>query len=143
MKKIVILGVLGMAGHIMAEYLTVIGSYEIYGVARNDGKYVTQKMDVTDFESVKAYLGLIKPDLVINCIGVLFQDSKDNIASAILLNSYLPHFLAAVGRKLGYKLIHISTDCVFSGKVGGYIENAVRDGDDNYARSKALGEVII
>lgn len=142
MKKVAILGVLGMAGHIMADYFAAVGSYEIYGIARNNGKYVSKQLEVTDFGAVKAYLDAIKPELVINCIGVLVQHSKDNIAAAILLNSYLPHFLAELGRKLEYKLIHISTDCVFSGKVGEYIESAVRDGDDNYARTKALGEVV-
>ncbi|PCI41345.1 MAG: NAD(P)-dependent oxidoreductase [Proteobacteria bacterium] len=77
-----------------------------------------------------------------NCVGALVEHAKQQTASAILLNSYLPHFLSQIGKDLGFKLIHISTDCVFSGKDGGYTETSFRDGDDAYARSKALGEVI-
>ena len=64
-----------------------------------------------------------------------------DISKAILINSYLPHFLSDLASRLNFKFIHISTDCVFSGKKGGYTEQSFRDGDDNYARTKALGEV--
>lgn len=143
MKKIVILGALGMAGHIMAEYLDSLKKYEIYGIARSkDTKYVSKELDVTDFNELKQYLNEIKPDIVINCIGILVSKSNSELTTAIQINSYLPHFLSELGIKLDYKLIHISTDCVFSGKDGQYRENSFRDGDDNYARTKALGEVI-
>lgn len=142
MKKILVLGVLGMAGHIMAEYLDALDDYQVYGIARSDGRYVTKKIDVLDFTGVESYLNEIKPDVVINCIGMLVQQSKNDISTAILINSYLPHFLSELGNRLDYKLIHISTDCVFSGKEGQYKEGAFKDGDDNYARTKALGEVI-
>lgn len=142
MKKILVLGVLGMAGHVMAEYLDSLDDYQVYGIARSDGRYVTKKIDVLDFTGVESYLNEIKPDVVINCIGMLVQQSKNDISTAILINSYLPHFLSELGNRLDYKLIHISTDCVFSGKEGQYKEGAFKDGDDNYARTKALGEVI-
>lgn len=142
MKKILVLGVLGMAGHVMAEYLDSLDDYQVYGIARSDGRYVTKKIDVLDFTGVESYLNEIKPDVVINCIGMLVQQSKNDISTAILINSYLPHFLSELGNRLDYKLIHISTDCVFSGKEGQYKEDAFKDGDDNYARTKALGEVI-
>jgi dTDP-4-dehydrorhamnose reductase len=142
MKKIVVLGVLGMAGHIMAEYLDSSDGYEVFGIARSEGRYVTKQIDVLDFAGVEGYLNEVKPDVVINCIGMLVQQSKNDISTAILINSYLPHFLSELGQKLNYKLIHISTDCVFSGKDGQYKEDAFKDGDDNYARTKALGEVI-
>lgn len=142
MKKILVLGVLGMAGHVMAEYLDSLDDYQVYGIARSDGRYVTKKIDVLDFTGVESYLNEIKPDVIINCIGMLVQQSKNDISTAILINSYLPHFLSELGNRLDYKLIHISTDCVFSGKEGQYKEGAFKDGDDNYARTKALGEVI-
>lgn len=141
-KKVVVLGSQGMAGHIMAEVLDETGNYEVFGIARQAGKYVNKVLDVTNFESLEAYLKSIDPDYVINCVGALVSQSKDDLPSAILLNSYLPNFLAQAGNKLHYKLIHISTDCVFSGKDGQYTEESHRDGDDNYARTKALGEVI-
>jgi len=142
MKKVVVLGALGMAGHIMAEYLDKTGEYEVFGVARQPGRYVDAVLDVTDFNTLKEYLETVRPDYVINCVGALVAHARDRAADAILLNSYLPHFLSELGKNTGYKLIHISTDCVFSGKDGQYREDSFRDGDDNYARSKALGEVI-
>lgn len=142
-KKVVVLGALGMAGHIMAEYLDSLNKYEIIGIARSkDTKYVAKEIDVTDFACLEKYLKEIKPDIVINCIGILVSKSNNELATAIQINSYLPHFLSELGNKLNYKLIHISTDCVFSGKDGGYKEDSFRDGDDNYSRTKALGEVI-
>jgi len=142
MQKIVVLGALGMAGHIMAEVLDKTGDYEVFGVARQEGKYIDGVLDVTDFKTLENYIQDIKPDYVINCVGALVSQSKEDVPSAILLNSYLPNFLSQLGNKLAYKLIHISTDCVFSGKDGQYTETSYRDGDDNYARTKALGEVV-
>ncbi len=143
MKKIIILGALGMAGHIMAEYLNSTNKYYIYGIARSkDSKYITKILDVKDFSLLEEYIKEIKPDFIINCIGILVSKSNNELTTAIQMNSYLPHFLSELGNKLNYKLIHISTDCVFSGKDGQYKEDSFRDGDDNYARTKALGEVI-
>ena len=141
-KKVVVLGSQGMAGHIMAEILDETGVYEVFGVARRLGKYVDSILDITDFKVLENYLERVKPDYVINCVGALVSQSKNDIPDAILLNSYLPNFLSHIGNKLGYKLIHISTDCVFSGKDGQYTESSFRDGNDNYARTKALGEVV-
>ncbi len=142
MKKIVVLGSQGMAGHIMAEVLDKTGDYEVFGVARQSGKYVDSVLDMTDFEALENYLQETAPDYVINCVGALVSQSQNDAPSAILLNSYLPNFLSQIGNKYDYKLVHISTDCVFSGKDGQYTEQSHRDGDDNYARTKALGEVI-
>jgi len=142
MKKVIVLGALGMAGHIMTEVLDTTGEYEVFGVARQEAKYIDAVLDVTDFKALENYIKGIKPDYVINCVGALVFQSKEDVPSAILLNSYLPHFLSTLGNRLNYKLIHISTDCVFSGKGGQYTEESFRDGDDNYARTKTLGEVI-
>jgi len=141
MKKVVVLGCAGMAGHIMAEYLDSTGDFEVLGVARGETKFASKNIDVTDFDGLKAFLEETKPDFVVNCIGVLVGQSSDDVCTAIQINSYLPHFLSKQGKSIGFKLIHISTDCVFSGKDGQYRENSFKDGDDNYARSKALGEV--
>lgn len=142
MQKVVILGVLGMAGHIMAEVLDKTGDYEVFGIARQSGKYVDSILDVTNFKALENYLQDKKPEYVINCVGALVSQSKDDVPTAILLNSYLPNFLSGLGNTLDYKLLHISTDCVFSGKDGQYTEESYRDGDDNYGRTKALGEVV-
>ncbi len=136
------LGCAGMAGHVMAEYLRSTNEFDVIGAAREPCAGATELLDVLDFAALEKWLIKIKPDIVINCIGVLVSKSANDIGTAIQINSYLPHFLARLGKKTNFKLIHISTDCVFSGKQGGYSEGAFRDGDDNYARTKALGEVI-
>lgn len=142
-KRVVVLGALGMAGHIMAQYLDNTNEYEVIGIARTkDTKYIKKELDAQNFSELEKYLEEIKPYFVINCIGILVAKSNSDLTTAISMNSYLPHFLSKIGNKLNYKLIHISTDCVFSGKSGGYKEDSYRDGDDNYARTKALGEVI-
>lgn len=140
MKKILVLGSLGMAGHVMYQYLQQ-SQYEVVGVARSEGFSVDRVLDVADFGALRELLRDIRPDVVVNCVGVLVSGANSDICNAILLNSYLPNLLAKEGLNLGFKLVHISTDCVFSGLEGGYIEAAFRDGDDNYARTKALGEV--
>jgi len=142
MKKIIVLGSLGMAGHIMIEVLKNTKRYQVYGVARQIGKNVDMILDVKNFNSLEIYLNKIQPDYIINCIGVLVSQSQNDLPSAVLLNSYLPNFLSQLGNKLNYKLVHISTDCVFSGKNGQYTEISYRDGEDNYARTKALGEIV-
>ena len=142
MGKIVVLGSAGMAGHIVTEYLSDFKEYEVYGVSRTAGNFVTHIIDVTDFKALREMLNEVRPDYVINCVGVLVNHSANDICNAIQINSYLPHYLSGLGDELNFKLIHISTDCVFSGKTGDYKEDSFRDGDDNYARTKALGEVV-
>ena len=80
-------------------------------------------------------------DSVINCIGLLNQYAENDKALATFLNSYLPHFLAKITSGTETQVIHMSTDCVFSGKKGQYTEDDFRDGETFYDRSKALGEL--
>ena len=141
MKTVVVLGALGMAGHIMTEYLNNTGAYKVLVVARQPGLNVSEVLDVLNFEKLAIFLEESKADVVINCIGVLVSASNNDISRAILINSYFPHLLGSIAERLKFNLVHISTDCVFSGKVGGYSEDSFRDGDDNYARTKALGEI--
>jgi len=141
-KKVLVLGAMGMAGHVMVHTLRKHSDFEVFGVARQEGTFVDKVLDVSNFPALKSYISELKPDYIVNCVGVLVAQAQKNITTAVLLNSYLPHFLAELGDKEGFRLIHISTDCVFSGKTGAYLEDSFRDGDDNYARSKALGEVI-
>ncbi len=131
-----------MAGHMINQYLREQGLYEVIGLARSEGVNVDAVIDASDDIQLKQYLNQVKPDIVINCIGILVEQSDRDIICAIEMNSLLPHKLVKWGREYDFKLIHISTDCVFSGKEGGYLENSFRDGDDNYSRTKALGEII-
>jgi len=98
--------------------------------------------DVSDFNALEELISILKPDFVINAIGVLNADAENNPDRAVLLNSYFPHFLAKICDKYESRLFHISTDCVFNGKKGSYLENDFKDGIGFYAQSKALGEVI-
>ena len=143
MKKILVIGSKGMAGHIIKSYLNELGIYEIWGMARGAdevGNFI--HLDVGKTEKLEQILNENKFDFVINCIGLLNKTAEDNPDQAIFFNSYFPHFLSALGKKIGFKLIHISTDCVFSGKEGGYVEDSFKNGIGFYAQSKALGEVI-
>ena len=83
----------------------------------------------------------LKPNFIINCIGILVSGSQ-NQERAIYLNAYLPHQLKEISKNVNAKLIHISTDCVFSGAKGNYIETDFRDGKGVYSQTKILGEII-
>src|SRR4051794_38003689 len=128
-KKIVILGSKGMAGHMLYNYFKSVNKYDIIDVARDDEFFKpTYMLDLTDFTSLRDLFQKESPTVVINCVGILNNDAELHPDRAILINSYLPHFVAQVGNQLGFKLIHISTDCVFSGKRGGYSEDDLKDG---------------
>ena len=140
-KKVVILGANGMAGHMMYDYFKTKGFHYLVGITRKESNYTDLIVDCTDFNKLRDSLIDLKPDIVINCIGVLIKGAEENILNAIRLNSELPNFLSVLSNEINYKFIHISTDCVFFGDDGGYSENSFRDGDTCYARTKALGEV--
>lgn len=140
--SIVILGSTGMAGHMVFDYLSSLGRDDIVGISRTAGsRFVQACVDVEDTGLLFSTLQMMRPSVVVNCIGVLNTNVDANLRRAILLNSYLPHLLASWGTDMGYKLIHLSTDCVFSGNTGGYTEASEPDGISMYARTKILGEV--
>ncbi|WP_303189567.1 dTDP-4-dehydrorhamnose reductase family protein [Fusobacterium ulcerans] len=144
MEKILIIGSKGMAGHMIKEYLYQ-KKYDVYGTLREkEEKNLGVNefyLDAFDKEKLEEILKKVKPDFVINCIGILNQFAENNPDIAIYVNGYFPHYLDRLSEKYGYKLIHITTDCVFSGKKGNYIEDDFRDADNYYGRSKAIGEV--
>ncbi len=136
-----ILGCNGMAGHIISLYLQEQG-HSVLGLARAKSLYVDNiEGDAFDTELLKKIIKQNKFDAVVNCIGILNQFAEKDKASASFLNCYLPHFLAQTTVDMDTQIIHISTDCVFSGKQGGYTENALCDGETFYDKSKALGEL--
>jgi dTDP-4-dehydrorhamnose reductase len=142
MKKIMILGSAGMLGHMVFYYLKSLNKYELvdasFPVKLNTGSHL---LDVTDKSELENFITSEKPDILINCIGILLRGSQNDPSNAIYLNSYLPHQLSKLLRKNNGKLIHISTDCVFSGNKGNYAETDFKDARDTYGLSKALGEV--
>lgn len=142
MKKLLIFGAAGMAGHVAATVLQNTGEYQVIRCARSVSDSAEIGVDITDSAAVRKILRCQKPDYVLNCVGMLVAACSARPDQAILVNSYFPNFLAKLGAELNYRLIHISTDCVFSGARGGYREEDFRDGDTPYARTKALGEII-
>ena len=107
-----------------------------------DRSRTIEKIDATKFDSVRRALESTQPDVVINATGLVKQLplSKD-IVQTLLVNSIFPHLLAEVARELGFRLITVSTDCVFSGSKGNYSESDLPDATDLYGRSKQLGEL--
>lgn len=145
MDKILIIGSKGMAGHIIKEYL-LSKEYNVYSTFRKSEEKEKLKekeyyLDVFDKESLNKILEEVKPKFLINCVGILNQFAEENPDIAIYVNGYFPHYLDRLSQKYGYKLIHITTDCVFSGKKGDYEEDDFRDAESYYGRSKAIGEV--
>ncbi len=139
--KFLVLGSAGMAGHTISLYLTERG-HDVTGFALADTALIpTIVGDATDTEALKKIVLDGKYDTVINCIGILNQFAERDHAFATFMNAYLPHFLADITKDTDTQIIHMSTDCVFSGKKGSYTEDDVRDGETFYDRSKALGEL--
>jgi len=143
-KKIIVLGASGMIGHIIYSYLKKFEEYEVSALA-GSRKYdeFTTVLDVRNINLIELYIKNKKPDIVINCIGLLIEESNLKIKDSIYLNAYFPHYLKGMGLINNFKLIHISTDCVFSGKKNQpYVEDDTKDGETVYAKTKGLGEII-
>ena len=139
--KILVLGASGMAGHIIALYFKE-RSYDVTGFTRRPIPYCKNIIgDAMKPEDVKIAIFSDNFDVVINAIGVLNQNAEDHKSMAVMLNGYLPHFIADTLRESKTKLIHMSTDCVFAGNTGPYYEDSFPDGMIFYDRSKAIGEV--
>ena len=124
-------------------WATVRGSFDdVAYTSIFDRDRTVERTDVRDYDSLEAKIASISPDVVINAVGVTKQvPAYKDPAELITINSILPHKLAELGAKYGYRLILISTDCVFSGRSGNYNEAHPADATDLYGRSKLLGEV--
>jgi dTDP-4-dehydrorhamnose reductase len=142
--KILLLGSAGMAGHILKKELSkYVEQIELVDVARTN-QFISPsiQMDVTDFVALADLINNSNFDYIINSVGILNKNAEDNPELSILINSYLPHFIESITKGTITKVIHISTDCVFSGKKGSYIESDLKDGIGYYAQTKALGEIV-
>lgn len=140
--KILVLGSIGMAGHLITIYFKERG-YDVTAYTLSPFVYCEQNIvfDAFDTEHFKKMLLDGDYDVIINCIGLLNQVANNNPAKAVYLNSYLPHLVADTLKEHKAKLIHMSTDCVFAGNTGPYYEDSLRDGRSIYDRTKALGEI--
>lgn len=140
--KILVLGCNGMAGHLISLYFKEQG-HEVIGFARSASKLLDSTIlgDAADMELIKKTIDEGNYDAVINCIGLLNQFAENNKAMAVLLNGYLPHYLAEITKNTKTRVIHMSTDCVFAGNDGPYYEDSLPNGATFYDRSKAMGEI--
>ena len=150
--KVLILGVPGMLGNAVLRVLSGSVGLAVYGTARSNGALqhfssnlsgrIIVGTDVENNDSLMRAFAAVRPDVVVNCVGLVKQlaDANDPL-QAVPINTLLPHRLAALCQATGARLVHISTDCVFSGSKGNYLETDVPDAYDLYGRSKLLGEV--
>ncbi len=152
MIKILILGSTGLLGSTLLKYFSKKSNFKCYGAIRKKSDTIKLK----NIKNIKLYkinykkrcnivkvFNQLKPNLIINCIGVIKQLAQKNKTSEIIrVNSFLPHYLAKiVNSQKKIRLIHFSTDCVFSGAKGNYKETDLPDAQDIYGRSKLLGEL--
>jgi dTDP-4-dehydrorhamnose reductase len=151
MKKVLVLGASGMLGH--KAYQILSRHFDTYSAFKNfndplrqlnifdEGK-ITDKVDAFDFQSVAKAIDSVNPAVIVNCIGIIKQlKQANNHRISIYTNALFPHLLEEICANRNYKLIHISTDCVFSGSRGNYREEDPSDVSDLYGRTKSLGEV--
>ena len=150
--NVLVLGVSGMLGNAVFRQLSSDPSLTVTGSVRNTSmayfsdamtnRKIVTGVDVENNDALLELFSAARPEIVVNCVGLVKQlaDSQDPLR-AIPLNSLLPHRLAALAQLSGARLIHISTDCVFSGRRGGYVESDFADADDLYGRTKLIGEV--
>ena len=132
-----------MLGHILLKKLEANESFEVYDLTRlKQNRPNNVACDVINFDSLFKIIKKIKPNIIVNCIGVLINNAKNDPSNAILVNSVLPNKLVHFSKFLEAKLIHISTDCVFDGLKGEYIETDIKTAQDIYGLSKSLGEII-
>jgi dTDP-4-dehydrorhamnose reductase len=138
--KVLVLGKTGMAGHVVYEYLKSSGKFDVFGTSRKKDSDVQVDIlgdyKILESEAARSF------DYVINCIGVLIKESQQCPTRAILVNAWFPHYLEECFKNTSTKILHISTDCIYSGKTGFYKETAVPDETNFYGRSKALGEIV-
>ena len=142
--KVLVLGSTGLIGHQVYNYLKKNSDYELSNISyRNKLQEDTILLDIREETKFLDTVEKIKPNIIINCIGILINGSNKDPENAIFINAYMPHRLMRLADSINAKLIHISTDCVFSGnKKEPYLELDEKDGKDAYAKTKGLGEVI-
>ena len=150
--KLLIIGVNGMLGNALFKYFGERTKFRTYGLLRNKkkilnffNKFNSAKIienDFLDIENLDQILSDVSPNIILNCIGIVKQNPlSNNPLSSIQVNSIFPHLLNKLSLKFKARLIHFSTDCVFSGLNGNYLETDFSDANDIYGRSKFLGEI--
>jgi len=150
--KVLVIGVTGMLGYSLFQNLRDYADLDVYGTVRTlvDREHffiecqdsLIQGVEGLSISTLRDAIVSVAPDVVINCIGLIKQhDVAAQHLAAISINALLPHQLAEICNTQGCRFIHFSTDCVFDGKAGGYVERDKPSAVDLYGCSKALGEV--
>lgn len=149
--KVLIIGGSGMLGHKLVQVLS--GKFDVWTTVRLDfsrfagfefldKRKTVDNINIENFASVETVICDLKPDVIINAVGIIKQlPSAKNVIKTLKLNSIFPHQLAQISNQVKARLITISTDCVFNGKRGNYVETDISDAEDLYGKSKYLGEV--
>ena len=150
--KVLVLGASGMLGSMVLRVLSEKSDWEVFGSVRDArvkrffstiiGEHLIAGVDVDHTDSLVSVLNQLRPNVVVNCTGLIKHkpDAEESLV-AIPINSVMPHRLAGLCKLMSARLIHVSTDCVFSGAKGGYAEDDFADALDLYGKSKVLGEV--
>lgn len=150
--RILVLGASGMLGHTVYRVFAGDPRFQVFGTIRSetarkhlppqDNATLISEIDVDSVDSLLRAFAESRPDVVINCIGIVKQlKSAYDPLVAIPMNAILPHRIARIAAAGGARMVHVSTDCVFTGVKGNYLETDMPDALDLYGRSKLLGEV--
>ncbi len=150
--RILIIGAAGMLGHTLMRFFAASPGINVFGAVRGENlpaafpqdleRLVRRRIDATQEINLRAVMDDVRPDTVINCAGLIkHRDDAQNPESAIMSNALLPHRIARICSAMNVRMIHLSTDCVFSGADGNYNEQNLPDCIDVYGRTKLLGEV--
>ena len=151
--KVLVLGATGMLGNAMLRLFATSPGFDVYGSARSPGALrqfpeavrtrVLTGVDVENPDALAQLFDSVRPQAVINCVGLVKQLAEaDDPLAALPINALLPHRLSRLCALVGARLVHVSTDCVFTGARGLYTEADAPDAQDLYGRSKLLGEVV-
>ncbi|MEQ9107764.1 MAG: SDR family oxidoreductase [Limnobacter sp.] len=150
--KILVLGITGMLGSALFKALCESRQYQVWGTQRGNIPHpklagfpsagILTGLDVLDQDALVDAFAQVKPNVVINCVGLIKQlDQANDPLVALPINSMLPHRLLRLCEVGNARLVHISTDCVFNGKKGNYLETDPSDAEDLYGKSKYIGEL--
>ena len=151
--KVIIFGTSGMIGSTMFKVLREIGDLSVWGTLRSaydrrffgqaDASRLIDGINATHSDSLVRVFATIRPDVVVNCAGLTkHHPAAEDLLQNLEINALLPHRLARICEVNGARLIHVSTDCVFQGNKGAYVESDVPDAQDCYGKSKSMGELI-
>jgi dTDP-4-dehydrorhamnose reductase len=151
-NRILILGASGMLGNAIFRYFSNLNDFEVFGSVRSNNalKYfpehlrdkIISNVNVENQDSLVKLFNIVNPNIVINCIGIVKQlSASEDPLEVVPINTLLPHRVARLCSVANARFIHMSTDCVFSGMSGNYVEEDTPDARDFYGISKFMGEV--